>query len=104
VQNVEILATIIVINMTQKFPLILSHTKLFTLKIAILQTKPRDAAMLLLLRRTLRDAVTYCAFQNVRKGRRMRKEAGKKIAVTGSSYNGKLAYYFKNSYQIVQPV
>jgi hypothetical protein len=67
-------------------------------------TNPREAAMLVLLRRTLRVAVAYCAFQNVRDGRKMRKDAGNKIAASESSYNGKLAHYFKKSCQFVQPL
>ena len=68
-------------------------------------TNPREPTMLRHLRRTLTDVVAYCAFQNVRNGRKMRKDAGNKNRLAiGSSYNGKLAHYFKYSCHFVQPV
>lgn len=99
-QNAEILGTVFINTpkkLSSNLPCEIVHTEN-----SYVTTNPREAAMLVLVRRTLRDAVAYCAFQNMRNGRNMIKDAGKKIAATGISYNGKLANYFKNSCQFVQ--
>jgi hypothetical protein len=60
----------------------------------------KEGAMLLLLCRLLREAVTFCSFEKLRKGARNYN----RFARERSSYTRKLACELKSEYWFVHPV